>query len=391
MKRINDIINEEFNGFLNEIVVGNVPAYNFEQVNDEKYRIFVEEPKRDPPLSAKFEVSIRQTSHTEKVYTLSFREEGGDYASKTGWGVQFRILATITKITKEFAEKYDVNIITYQPVATDNKYNEKTGNKKNVDTNQRGKLYMEFVKGASGDEFDGFSFKKGRHVNLEKTHPSYPIKNGVQDADDIQEVITQLSDYEGYYEIADIAHNDPNYVQFRIYATSMYMQTGDGERKNTSSARRFYDWMLDYPELEYIQGDNEPNRVDVDRTPPPEHHRNRQATIQPVTGSSPTPIAHAEIGSFQYFLQNEIWSNPDYAILSPYFETAKTVESFDELKQKAHYGLRTAHTNNDTGRFLDIINAIDNLKRQHERYLEVHGTNMNEILNEVEKDLLNLL
>lgn len=389
---IDNIINEEFSNFLNEIEIGNVPAYKFEQQTPTKYRMFIEEPDRTPAISARFEVTFHEVSRDQHVWSLAFREESGNYDTQTGFGVQFKTLATVSKVVKDFLDKNEVNVINFQPVVTGNKYNPRTGRKKNVDPNQRLKLYMEFVKAGAGDEFDAFSFKDGKHVNIERTNPSYPIQNGVQDPDEIQDMITQLSSNEGYFESSDVGSNDPNYAMFKIVGNSLYMGTGNGERKSTYSARQYYDWMLDYPALEYVQGNYNPNRVTApDR--PDQQHVSRQATVQPVGGSTsqPQPIAHAEMGTFQHFLQSEVWGNPDFEILSPYFESAKTIESFDELRDRAEFGLSAARSSADTERLQGIIRAIDGVKQNYQTYLDVYGSNVNEILNEVKKTLLDLL
>ena len=76
-------------------------------------------------------------------------------------GVQFRLLATITKIVKEQVAIYDPNILTFQPV----KESGESGNR-------RLSLYMNYVKGGAGEDFDAFILGNKQKVNVEKRNPS---------------------------------------------------------------------------------------------------------------------------------------------------------------------------------------------------------------------------
>ena len=100
------------------------------------------------------------------------------------------------------------------------------------------------------------------------------------------------------------------------------------------------------------------------------------------------------VGTFQYFLQSEVYGNPDYDALEPFFETIKTNNDFNELRSRAQAGLHAARSNSDTERLNDIITTIDRLKRNYNEYAARYGTSEmdeNEILNEVELKLLELL
>ena len=314
----------------------------------------------------------------EKAYSIAFKQQGGDYSQKTGFGVQFRILATITKIVKELVAVHDPDILTFQPVKEE-------GEK----SNRRLKLYMQYVKGGAGEDFDAFIIGGDKKVNVEKRNPSFPIENGYQDPETIQDILTQLSVYGGHYQ-TDLYPNDPDFEKFGMTTWGgMYVESNAGRTRGTSSARRFVDWMFSVPELSYVQGAGEPSPYQVPTDAPTP--TGVDAPIQRVSGDD-TPTAM--IGSFQYFLQSQVYGNPDYDILEPFFETVKSIGDFSELRSRANMGLQASRSATDTERLTEIIRAIDQLKQNYNEYARRHGTtemNENQILNEVEKNLLELL
>ncbi len=179
---------------------------------------------------------------------------------------------------------------------------------------------------------------------------------------------------------------DPDYATFKMSDWGgMYMESKREGRQTTVSARRFVDWMFSVPNLEYVQGEYEPNPYEVPQEPTTRGEVPIQRVTQPQT---PT----AMIGTFQYFLQAEVYGNPEYEALEPFFETIKSMNDFNELRSRAQAGLQAARTTADTERLQEIIKAIDNLKRNYNEYAARYGTSeMDEVLNEVEIKLLELL
>jgi len=377
---INDIINEETEKLVKEIATGadsRIPTYQYHKASEGRFVIDVNEPQKN--IRANFDVTFSpEGNREEKAYSIAFKESGGNYSEKTGMGVQFRLLATITKIVKEQVAIYDPNILTFQPV----KESGESGNR-------RLSLYMNYVKGGAGEDFDAFILGNKQKVNVEKRNPSFEIKNGYQEPQIIQDIITQLSVYNGYYQ-TDLYPDDPDYEKFGISSWGgMYMQSKKEGTVSTMSARRLVDWMFSIPDLVYIQGSNEPEPYEVPREP----RRDTGTVDAPIQRVTQPQEPTAMIGTFQYFLQSEIYGNPEYEILEPFFETVKSYNDFLELRSRAQAGLNVARTTSDSERLREIINAIDNLKRNYNEYADRYGSNVNEdeILNEVELKLLELL
>lgn len=376
---IKDIIYEETQHAIKEIVTGadsRIPTYNYHQASEGRFVIDVDEPQKN--IHTKFDVTFSPEGNPEeKAYSIAFKQQGGDYSQKTGFGVQFRILATITKIVKEQVAIRDPNVLTFQPV----KEAGESGNR-------RMSLYMQYVKGGAGEDFDSFIIGNKQKVNVEKRNPSFPIENGYQDPEIIQDIITQLSVYGGHYQ-TDLYPNDPDFEKFSMTPWgAMYMESNRNGRKGTVSARRFVDWMFSVPDLLYVQGAHEPEPYEV----PAEPTQRGEVPIQRVSGAGHT--ATAMVGTFQHFLQTSVYGNPEYEILEPFFETIKSMGDFSELRSRANHGLSAARSNADVERLREIIRAIDLLKQNYNDYASRYGTSPmdeNQILNEVEKNLLDLL
>jgi hypothetical protein len=377
---IQDIINEETQHLMREIVTGGdsrIPTYSYQQASEGRFVIDVDEPQKN--IRANFDVSFSpEGNRDEKAYSIAFKPSGGNYSDKTGMGVQFRLLATITKIIKEQVAVHNPNILTFQPVKEHNESG-----------NRRLSLYMQYVKGGAGEDFDAFIIGGDRKVNVEKRNPSFPIENGYQDPETIQDILTQLSVYGGYYQ-TDLYPNDPDYEKFSMTSWGgFHAESNRNGRRGTVSARRFVDWMFSAEDLSYVQGQHEPEPYQVPREPTT---TGVDAPIQRVGGDSHT--ATAMVGTFQYFLQTQVYGNPEYEILEPFFETVKSIGDFNELRSRASHGLSAARSSADTERLTEIIRAIDQLKREHQDYAERYGTSAvdeNQILNEVEEYLLELL
>jgi len=376
---IKDIINEETNQLVKEIATGSdsrIPTYSYQQASEGRFVIDVNEPQKG--IRANFDVTFApEGNRDEKAYSIAFKPSSGNYSDQTGMGVQFRLLATITKIVKEQVAIHDPNILTFQPVKAEGEKG-----------NRRLSLYMNYVKGGAGEDFDAFIIGDKRKVNVEKRNPSFELENGYQETEVIQDIITQLSLYDGYYK-TDLYPDDPDYVKFTISNWGgMYAQSKQEGTRTTISARRFIDWMFSIDDLTYVQGQNEPEPYEVPTEPTTT--ATGDAPIQRVTQpQQPT----AMVGTFQYFLQSEVYGNPEYEALEPFFETAKSYNDFLELRSRASTGLGAARNSADTERLQEIMNTIDNMKRKYAEYADRYGTSVNEddILNEVELKLLELL
>jgi len=376
---INDIINEETQYLMKEIITGGdsrIPTYQYHQESEGRFVIDVDDDQKD--IHVKYDVTFSpEGNREEKAYSIAFKTSHGSYNDITGFGVQFRILATITKIVKEQVAIHDPNILTFQPVKA-------TGEK----SNRRLSLYMQYVKGGAGEDFDAFIIGGDKKVNIEKRNPSFEIVNGYQQPDVIQDIMTQLSVYGGHYQ-TDLYPNDPDFEKFGMTEWGrMYAESKRVNQRGTSSARRFVDWMFSVPDLSYVQGSKEvaPYQVPADPATPA-----GEVPIQRVSGGD---AATAMVGTFQYFLQTEVYGNPDFDILEPFFETVKSMNDFSELRSRANHGLSASRSSSDTERLGNIITAIDLLKQNHNDYARRYGTagvDENEILNEVEEKLLELL
>lgn len=377
---INQIIKEEGEHVLYEIATGadsRIQTYEYYLESEGRFIIEVVEPQKN--LNTKFEVTFSsEGNREEKGYSIAFKQQGGDYQQKTGFGVQFRILATITKIVKEQVSIYDPNVLSFQPV-------KETGEK----GNRRLSLYMQYVKGGAGEDFDAFIIGDKSKVTVEKRNPSFPIENGYQDPETIQDIITQLSVYGGHYA-SDLPPSDPDYEKFSMTSWGMMLKESNGGRTGTISARRFVDWMFSVPDLSYVQGQHEPEPYEVPVDSPTQTPTG-DAPIRRVSGGHTTT---AMVGTFQHFLQTEVYGIPDYEVLEPFFETIKSISDFDDLRNRASNGLRAARTTTDQERLQQIIRTIDTIKQNYNDYSRRHGSsgiNENQILQEVERQLFDLL
>jgi len=376
---IKDIVNEETQHVLREIVTGadsRIPTYPFHQESEGSFIIDVDDEQKN--VHVKYQVTFSpEGNRDEKAYSIAFKVRGGDYNTITGFGIQFRILATISKLVQEQVAIHQPNILTFQPVKA-------SGEK----GNRRLSLYMQYVKGGAGEEFDAFVIGGDKKVSVEKREPSFPIENGYQDPEIIQDILTQLSVYGGHYQ-TDLYPNDPDYEKFSMTNWGGFLAESKREgQRGTISARRFIDWMFSVPDLTYIQGQHEPDPYQV----PIEPTAAGEVPIQRVSGDGHTTTAM--VGTFQYFLQTEVYGNPEYEALEPFLETVKSLNDFNELRSRASHGLSVARTPADTERLQEIINTIDNLKRNYQDYARRYGTSgldEDEILSEVEHRLLELL
>jgi hypothetical protein len=379
------LINEEFDNFMNEIeVTERIPTYPFEAVSDDRYRIHVSEPEKN--INVNYMVSIGKSSNEENSYGLSFKVEGGDYYDVKNFGVQFRLLATISKVVKDFMSKHEVDILRFQPV-------KKAGSqlKGGRSDSQRMMLYMNYVKAGAGDEFDAFIIGDNQLVNVERRNPtSYSLQTPDTDAETIQDIVTQLSKFEGKY-VTDLPPYDPDSAEFGISSWGdFYVKYGDGQYNKYQSARKFVDELINTPLVKYKRGAKDPSpRVPVTarlggQLPPDE----RDAPIEPVRRRAPS---EAPIGSFPHFMQTEIYGNHAYDVLNPYFETIKTLNDFQLLRERTRHAMQAARTAEDRTRLADISNAIDSLMHLYQQYERRHqNPNVREsldVLNEIE-DLL---
>lgn len=386
---INEILNEETQHVIDEHIqslveevrtgVSTVPTYPYTKQSEGVYIIRIDDDEKD--IHTNFEVTFGQEGNRdEKIYSISFKEEGGSYAGKTGMGIQFRILSTITKIITELVNIYQPNVLTFTPVKEEGKQ-----------VNRRLMLYMRYVKAGAGEDFDSFIFGNQVKVNVEKRTPSFPIENGYQEPEMIQDIVTELSLYNGHYETGDVPRNDPNFMIFQMQSFGG-MQVRGAENKSTGSARRFVDWMLDEADLKYVQGSREaqPYQVPTQQQPQAAQQPSvSQAPIQRVSRVEPD----AGIGSFMHFMQTEIYGMPQYDALEAYYETAKSIEDWSELKDRARQSVMGLGSNDTANRdrLQDIIRAIDMLESGYGVYRDRYGEEVHEVLNEVEDALNDLL
>lgn len=385
-----EIINEEFSGFLNEVTPRNVHAYPYTKIRDTKYVIRIDDDEKD--VHTNYEVVFSPSGNAdEKVVGLSFDEQGGSYVIND-FGIQFRILATVTKIVNDMVRDTNPDIITFSPLKQGRKINPKTGRVKNVNPNQRLQLYMNYVKEGAGEDFDAFIIGDADRVQIERKNPSFGIENGYVDPESVQDVVTQLSKYKGYYESGDVSPNDPNYIKFDANHGTLMMSKGGQRVKTTRSIRRFVDWMMGYPELNYVPGHADPDRDAY--TPSQQQQRSDEPVDRPVrrVGSTPErPSGQAMIGSFEYFLQNNVYGIDRYAALNDYYEGFKTLYDFKDLRSRAEDTIASGIQPQEHARLQEVIDAINMLEREFQDFAREHGTEVNETLNEIEASLKELM
>jgi len=383
---VNTIINEEFDNFLNELVPSGLETFPFEKSNSigTQYHIRVNIPEKG--INAIMVVNFGKFGETsDKAYSISFKEADGAYGDRTGFGVQFRLLATISKIVKEFTSIIDPNILSFTPVQK-----QATGNKK-TSPHQRFRLYMEYVKAGAGEDFDAFVIGDSYAVNVEKRNPSFPLESGYIDPEDIQDIITKLSVYKGYYETVDIPVRDPEYRKFVMSEyNGATMITPQGST-TTISMRKFVDWILNSDYVEYVHGDKDPYRPEVTQNQAQPQGRT-DAPVQRVVRHSVSGdnVSDNESGDFLQFLERNVYGNQTYDVLDPYIETLKSLRDFEELKNRARQSLTAARTTADRERLLSIIDAVDTIINAFEVYSRGNG-GVNEILNEILTEVSNLI
>jgi hypothetical protein len=392
---VHDIINEEFDKFLNEIEPSQLKTFPFEKIssNNEgtQYKIKIEIPEKQ--INTAMIVYLSQFSNEYKGYGISFKESGGNYSDKTGFGIQFSLLSTISKIVTEFVGENNPNILSFQPVQ---KESDRSNPNKKTSPYQRLLLYLRFIKTGAGQDFDAFVLGNNYKVSVEKKNPSFPIENGYQDQETIQDILTQLSVYMGYYE-ADVPKTDRDYMKFTMTDFGgMNISTPNGYT-SVVSVRKFVDEMISVPNLTYVYGTKEPVEISPEEREQ-QLQRQRQQGQQPQGQRAVQPVrrdsqaTNANIGSFMHFLQNHIYGQPEFEPLDPYFETTKNMNDFTELRNRANNSLSNARTDNDRQRLLGIVDAVDRLDNTYQRYQTQYGVNdMSEnILTEVEENLMEL-
>jgi len=372
---IKKIIKEETGNWMNEVTMTREP-FNYRKQSDGQYYIDVVVPEKN--INTVFTVSFSPTGYNgEKGYSISFKERGGDYSDDTNMGIPFRILATITRVVQEFAKEKDPDVFNFQPVRTSG---DKRGGQQN---NRRLKLYANYVKQGAGDKYDGFIVGDNFMMTVEKRNPSFELVNGYQEPEIIQNIVKELTIYQGRYETTDVPRNDPDY---RIFSVANYggffTSDGSGNSTRTVSARRFVDWLFSEPNVGYVQGIHEPEPYDVPQ--PQQGDEPVDAPIQRIGGRQ---FSAAEIGSFQHFLNNNVYGYPDYTELQPFFDSIKTIEKFEELKSKSERQILNTD-DNERERLEGIIDAVNKLKQAYEQYERLHE---NSDLNEIENNLLDLL
>lgn len=407
------ILTEEFEYFLKEVTAGegDIQTFPYERIGEGRYRIrvsypvreqvgWVEKIKRDSnrqPVrdyngeivkerkpkyretgevrTVPYVVNCRTTKNNdEKIMGISFDEEGGGYKN-TNIDVKFKLMATITKIIKEEIQHTQPDIITFQPVGE--------SSRSDVTENRRMKLYLDYVKGAAGDEYDAFTTKKGTHASVEKRNPSFGLKHDLDDPELAQEIFTDIFDYGGYYETSHLREDDPNYVKFGSSGYGFYKESPNNpdpnqRRRGTMSLRRLLDWMEDYPNLNFIYGRRDPNKIDL-----PQYTRGSSAQPQPQAPMSP-------IGTFGHFINTQAINNDDYNVLRPFMDGIKNIDDIQRKRTEISANLARTTDPNEIERLQEIVDAFDKLINAYDNYRQTHGINES-LLNEIQEELENLL
>jgi len=129
---------------ISEVGDASVPAYPFKfentSFNEVNYYFDTEEDE--------YIVMVNNVDVHAGVWEMQFGTVGGTPDDVVDKGNMYQVLSTILEITNDFIDRFRPNILRFKPSKKkeEDKYNEKTGRKKNVDPNQRFNLYMEFIK-----------------------------------------------------------------------------------------------------------------------------------------------------------------------------------------------------------------------------------------------------
>ena len=367
---IKKIINEEVNEWLDEALNLSRVPFPFRKVSNTRYVFDVNIPEKN--YNVTYDVTFGRVGNEDEVgYSIAFGDGGyGD----TGLGEPLRIMATVSNIVKDFIRENDPDILNFSPT--------RTGSDNRRNTNRRLDMYHYFVKQGAGDEYDGFIVGNKDMMTVEKRNPSFELENGVQDPETIQNIIKDLSLYGGRYETDDVPRNDPNY---RVYSVGgwggLTMQDGSGRQKRTISARKFVDWLLS-DDVAYVQGRNEPIKYNE----PEPTNQPVDAPIRRVGGRSQAGVA--QLGTFQHFLNNNIYGFDNYQELQPFFDNHKNLADFNELKTKTERQMWTAD-DAEKDRLQGIVDAVDKLRREYDQYERNFSTR--DTLNEIESQLMELI
>jgi hypothetical protein len=391
---LDNIINEELDAIISELAeaagTGSIETFNYRQASSDKllWEVDVVVPERvdksgntTPQSEHVFIVSFSISDRNgEKAMSIAFNRKGRGHHEKTGFGVQFKLLATITKIVQEVAERYNPDIFRFSPVKEDD----------TSKGNRRMMLYLRYVKSGAGADYDGFIIGNDAHVSVEKKDPSFPIRNGYQPTEDIQDVVTQLSKYRGEYQ-SILPPNDPDYAVYRISEYGEMSEQGLGSRKTTISARRFYDWMIDDPAIRYVAGYADPDRSgEPEVISRPDSTSTNEPVDAPIQRINDPMERHgrAPEGTFGHFMQNQVYGAPRYQALEPFYNNVKDLQGFEELKANIERQMWNADDQN-RARLQDIINTIDRLTMAYTQY--ERSNRVNETLNRIVNNLNELL
>jgi hypothetical protein len=247
-------------------------------------------------------------------------------------------------------------------------------------------LYMQYVRGGAGTDWDAFIIGDNYKVNVEKRNPSFPIVNGYQDQETIQEIVTQCSVYKGYFEADEVSRNSDDYQKFSMTTYGDFrIDSKNNDVKGTLSARRFVDMIFSNPFVKYVEGTGEAHPLPRPATTTP----SGEVPIEPVRRSGQQ--TQAMMGTFPHFLQTQVYGNPDYTILDPYFDTVKELGDFEALADRASIAASRARNAADVERLNGIVAAVTALKTHYSQYRRQYGVNESlNVLNEIEKSLLEL-
>jgi hypothetical protein len=244
---------------------------------------------------------------------------------------------------------------------------------------------MQYVKGGAGEDWDAFIIGDNYKVNVEKRNPSFPLQNGYQDQETIQDIITQCSVYGGYYEADEVSRHSTDYQKFSMTSYGDFRIDDNEGAGGTVSARKFVDKIFSNPFVKYVEGSREAQPLP--RPARTAAQPSGEVPIEPVRRAG-AQQAQGMMGTFPHFLQTQVYGNPTYDILDPYFETVKTVSDFDALRDRAGIAASRAAQRSDVERLNGIIEAIDALMAHYNQYRRQYG--VNETLNEIEKTLLDM-
>ena len=268
----NQVSNQASNQALDEIITGKAKPFEYiisdSNMVETKYKIHAVDISKN--VNTNFYVNFHLKSMEEKIYEISFRQEGGMYNDVNNFGIQYQLMTTIVEVVKAFTTKNNANGYTYEPIR----------NKGNTD-DRRAKLYMEYIKGNIGNDWEVFALGDNRKFNVEKKTNNIPKAT-------IQKLLNYLAINDGAYMTLGIEHDNPYFRKFRVNMFGeMIMKVSNDNIVEYYSCYNFLDEMRKTNDLTYVKSEDENNDIDIynldnSNSPVGDNNNNNSSPVQAI-------------------------------------------------------------------------------------------------------------